>query len=777
MAAAMAGFSPGMVKGNAGKGVLGKGFEGLNDCWKSKGKGKGLDKVKPPSQEDDRTCQRMPKRGEILLPAPDLTPPGCAACGNFKPPLVCGACQITLYCDEICQRRHWPEHKTCCEPPDEVLRRIVEDPRKLERGFRRRRRAEKNEVQDLAAFFARGGKKAQARARSRSRSTSGDEGAAQPEEEEKSVDEKRPAWLRRTVEQNGKAREALKSDKASRGPRPRSGRAPRFPLPSQQPKELKQPSRQQQKGLAAKLDSFFDADTDASSDGASSTAGSESGASTIGSFGKDTDDEPEIVKDARRLDLERQGKEVGEFINNLPPIEPIKRLPQPIPEAPFTGIRRHVYEADDEEADLPSASLPWKGGGVVSLSNGVNMPRIVLGTGGNKGLTGKSGRAAIYAAIRLGYRCIDTSDMNRNLIDVAWAYLKAGVPREELFFIVKIPPWDYGYQRTLRSFRKQLTELRLKTIDLLLLQWPHVWDPSQRDWGMAQWRKCTNWTNVQRKGSWRALEELYQTGKVRAIGVSNFNVEQLERVVKMGEVKPHVLQSESHPHWTTKGVRNWCRDQGVAFQGYAPLGGQRTEHNAGHRAIEDDVVKAVADKYNVTAAQVLIYWNLSRNESTVVKAAAFRHLRENLDLSKLQIRGQDLARIDALGPDMRIYGPVYWGHCDTDKCHPWINEEMIQAEMMMDPRSHPMDFGPKKPKDPAAERANAWKPKLPPGSADPQSQWEMDQRPAGSADHRDSVGGDPGETRRSVTFRGDKAEQEPLVEAREFESGESKADS
>merc|ERR1719335_2035600 len=119
------------------------------------------------------------------------------------------------------------------------------------------------------------------------------------------------------------------------------------------------------------------------------------------------------------------------------------------------------------------------------------MPRVFLGTAGHEGLSGKDGRAAIVAALKLGYRGIDTAEMNRNLLDVAWAHLKAGIPRSELFIIAKIAPWNYGYARTRTAFLRQLDELRTDYVDLLLLNWT----------------RSTRWTNEQKRGSWRALEE------------------------------------------------------------------------------------------------------------------------------------------------------------------------------------------------------------------------------------------------------------------------------
>ena len=159
-----------------------------------------------------------------------------------------------------------------------------------------------------------------------------------------------------------------------------------------------------------------------------------------------------------------------------------------------------------------------------SYRNGMRMPRIALGTGGQVGLSGREGREAIYiyvymyiyiytsvytslslylyislslyiyiyiyihvyyeailAALKLGYRAVDTSEMSRNLLDVGWACWKSGVPRREVFIIAKIAPWNHGLRGVRSAFARQLAALRVDYVDLLLLQWPHVWDPSQRE--------------------------------------------------------------------------------------------------------------------------------------------------------------------------------------------------------------------------------------------------------------------------------------------------------
>jgi len=291
-----------------------------------------------PSEEDDRLMIALPKRGLAMTPAPEIIPPRCVACGSFQAIKVCSRCKTSLFCDTVCQRRIWPQHKLSCQPLESVLAEM-EDLGEMSGVSGEHEDQAQQLAQSLADFFQRGGPKAQ---RARLEEISPRAEAKQ----DVGPEEKRPEWLRRQVHNQEQSTE-----------------------PSPEPS-------------------------------------------------------PE-----------------SESVSSAPPPK-------------------------------SSASEP----GLVALSNGVLMPRVTLGTGGFLGLAGKEGRAAMLAALKMGYRAIDTSEMNRNLLDVAWACQKSEVPREELFIIAKIAPWNHGYERAKSAFAQQLASLHLQHVDLLLLQWPHVWE-------------------------------------------------------------------------------------------------------------------------------------------------------------------------------------------------------------------------------------------------------------------------------------------------------------
>jgi diketogulonate reductase-like aldo/keto reductase len=281
------------------------------------------------------------------------------------------------------------------------------------------------------------------------------------------------------------------------------------------------------------------------------------------------------------------------------------------------------------------------------------------------------------------------------LLDVAWAILKSEIPRQELFIIAKIAPWNYGYARTRQAFQRQLDELRLDYVDLLMLQWPHCWAPAQSEWGLTEWRRSAKWRNAQKKGSWRAFEEFYSQGKAKALGISNHTIDHFETLLQICNEQPHVWQCESHPHWSNRHIRNWCREKEVAFQGYAPFGGENDPEVGGRCALHCPVVTSVAEKVHKTPAQVCMFWNLTRNASVVVKSKAYRHLRENLHVpEEVRIPSSHLASIDQVAVHWKEYGPCYWGHNDVDNLHPWHNDLLIQGEMEKQSRSPLLDQRP-----------------------------------------------------------------------------------
>eukprot|EP00434_Breviolum_minutum_P026283 symbB.v1.2.023229.t2/scaffold2111.1/size89052/2 len=197
---------------------------------------------------------------------------------------------------------------------------------------------------------------------------------------------------------------------------------------------------------------------------------------------------------------------------------------------------------------------------------------------------------------------------------------------------------------------------------------------------------------------------MYESGKAKAIGVSNYTVEHLEELLVNCRVPPMVLQAESHPHWPNKRLRDWCRKHDVVFQGYAPFGGTATETNSGHRPVDDDYLKTVATRNGLSTFEVCMQWNQARNSSTVVQSQNEKHLRQNLRschrplCSAVEFKG-----IDEHAKDFSKYGPCYWGHNDRDHMNIWKDEEKMLEALLSDPRS----------KENSEEAQESWTPAVP----------------------------------------------------------------
>lgn len=355
----------------------------------------------------------------------------------------------------------------------------------------------------------------------------------------------------------------------------------------------------------------------------------------------------------------------------------------------------------------------------ISLSSvrEVKMPCVILGTAGQRGLQGKRGRAAILNALKMGYRGIDTSEMNRNLFDVGWACKASTLERRELFLTMKIPPWSHGYEATKSSFARQLQQLQSDYVDLLLVQWPHVWRQEQKEWGPMQWRRVNQWQAGQLQGTWAAMEEICKSGKAKAIGVSNYTMQHMEALLKYCTVRPAVLQGESHPHWPNRSLRDWCRKHDIAFQGYAPFGGQETPENSGHRPVDDAFLKKVAECNGLSNFQVCMQWNQSRNSSTVVQSQDKKHLRENLTACNVNLcSATDFKGIDENAKEHSQYGPCYWGDNDKDNLNIWKDEEKLLEAVLPEPRGH--HWSPKA-KTPEEMRKEGWEPLVPPEALPP----------------------------------------------------------
>ncbi|MFB9829811.1 aldo/keto reductase [Lederbergia wuyishanensis] len=251
--------------------------------------------------------------------------------------------------------------------------------------------------------------------------------------------------------------------------------------------------------------------------------------------------------------------------------------------------------------------MPWFGLGVWRVENG------------------KEAVNAVKAALKNGYRSIDTAAVYQNEEGVGQGIRESGVPRENIFVTSKVWNSDQGYESTLEAFDASLKRLGLDYLDLYLIHWP---------------------VKGKYKDTWRALEKLYKDGRVRAIGVSNFHVHHLEDLLQDAEIKPMVNQVEFHPRLTQLELRTYCKEHGIQFEAWSPLmqGG----------LLDNGVISEIGEKYNKTAAQVILRWDIQSGVVTIPKSIKEHRIIENSDIFNFELTYEEMEKIDALNEDKRV---------------------------------------------------------------------------------------------------------------------------
>lgn len=268
----------------------------------------------------------------------------------------------------------------------------------------------------------------------------------------------------------------------------------------------------------------------------------------------------------------------------------------------------------------------------LKLNDGNEIPQ--LGFGLYKVAATDAG-PAVAEALRSGWTLIDTAQYYGNEAEAGAAIAEADVHREDLQVATKLWHTDLGYDNALRAFDLSLERLRLDYLDLYLIHWP----VPGRDLYVE---------------TWRALERLQEEGRVRSIGVSNFTVECLERLLEESSTIPAVNQIELHPNLPQEKLRSFHAEHGIATQAWSPL--------AHGKLLADPTVVEIADRHGTSPAQVLLRWNLDLGNSVVTKSITPQRIRANLSVFDLHLDDKDRQRLAELdngertGPDPEVYG-------------------------------------------------------------------------------------------------------------------------
>ncbi|MCD9877207.1 aldo/keto reductase [Streptomyces sp. NR30] len=237
---------------------------------------------------------------------------------------------------------------------------------------------------------------------------------------------------------------------------------------------------------------------------------------------------------------------------------------------------------------------------------------------------------AVATALEAGYRSIDTAAIYGNEQGTGKAIAASGVPREDIFLTTKLWNSDQGYDSTLRAFDASLDKLGVEYVDLYLIHWP----TPERD-------KYVD--------TYKAFEKLHADGRIRAIGVSNFEPDHLRRLIAETSVIPAVDQIELHPHLQQHAAREYHAEQGIATEAWSPLG-------QGKGLLEVPAIVAIAQKHGRTPAQVVLRWHLQLGNVVIPKSVTPSRIKENIEVFDFSLDTEDLAAISALNEDRRL-GP------------------------------------------------------------------------------------------------------------------------
>ncbi len=262
----------------------------------------------------------------------------------------------------------------------------------------------------------------------------------------------------------------------------------------------------------------------------------------------------------------------------------------------------------------------------VTLNNGVEMPQVGFGV---FQVPNDETTTAVAAALKAGYRSIDTAAIYGNEEGVGKALAQSGIARDELFITSKLWIAEMGYEQTIAGLEASLERLGLDYLDLFLIHWP----APEKELYVE---------------TWKALEKLYADKKIRAIGVSNFQPEHLNKLIAQGTIVPAVNQVELHPALQNREVIAANAENGIVTEAWSPL--------AQGAMLTDETILAIAEAHQISAAQVVLRWHLQQGRVIIPKSVTESRIIANLDLFGFELTSEELASIDALDRDGRT-GP------------------------------------------------------------------------------------------------------------------------
>lgn len=264
----------------------------------------------------------------------------------------------------------------------------------------------------------------------------------------------------------------------------------------------------------------------------------------------------------------------------------------------------------------------------IKLNNGIIMPQI--GFGVFQVEEGEQVESAVTNAFQVGYRAIDTAKVYNNEEGVGRAIKASGIPREELFITTKLWNDDQGYDSTLLAFQESLKRLGLDYVDLYLIHWPK---PSEN----------------KIKETWRGMEEIYNQGKSRVIGVCNYHANHLDQLLEDAKVVPAVNQIELHPFLNQVKLRAYCAENGIAVESWSPI-------MRGGELLNNEVFKTIGDAHGKQPAQVILRWHIQHGLIVIPRSVTPERIKANIEIFDFELTPDEMQQLDSMDQGLRV-GP------------------------------------------------------------------------------------------------------------------------
>ncbi|WP_413532026.1 aldo/keto reductase [Empedobacter brevis] len=262
------------------------------------------------------------------------------------------------------------------------------------------------------------------------------------------------------------------------------------------------------------------------------------------------------------------------------------------------------------------------------LSNGIEIPAIGFGTWL---LEGEKVIEPLKIALAKGYTHIDTAAIYKNEKEIGDVLKAENIERNKLFITSKCWNTERGYEKAMAAFEQTLADLQTDYLDLYLIHWPANETQFPENW------------KEQNEGTWRALEEIYKSGKAKAIGVSNFNINHLEALLETAEIKPMVNQIEFHPGHSQPELVDFCKQHNLLIEAWSPLGSGRI--------LENELIVSLADKYNVSVGQICINYCLAKDILPLPRSSSEKNIEANLSSTNFNLNQEDIKAIDEMPAD------------------------------------------------------------------------------------------------------------------------------